>query len=170
MMGAANPEELLQHLMQADEFGVKLEVVGEDYVWEFFPSPLHQGIVKKIDRSVRPCPVGRGGCGCFTLMDAYIDFGRGSVKRPDIAIYCTEPPLTRQALRIIPDAVVEVVSPGTEKKDIDMGPLFYLAAGIKDVVVVNPDTATVYHFRRDGTVRHQTPCTISLECGCDLDA
>lgn len=169
-MGAANPQELLDHLMQADEFGVKLEVMGEDYVWEFFPSPLHQSIVKEIDRSVRPRTTESGGCDLFTLSNAYIQFGQGSFKRPDIAIYCTEPPLTRQALRVLPEAVVEVVSPGSEKKDLDMGPLFYLAAGIKDVVVVNPETATVYHFRREGTVRRQTPCTISLECGCDLDA
>ena len=44
-MGAASPEELLFHLMQADEFGIKLEVVEGDYTWEFFPSPLHQGTI-----------------------------------------------------------------------------------------------------------------------------
>ncbi len=169
-MGAANPQELLMRLMQADEFGVKLEVAGDDYIWEFFPSPFHQGVVREIDRSIRPQSTQGGGCGCYTLSDVYIDFGRGSVKRPDIAVYCEKPALTRQALTVIPEAVVEVVSPGSEKKDLDMGPPFYLSAGIKDVVVINPDTGTVYHFRRDKTVRRDSPCTILLECGCQLDA
>jgi hypothetical protein len=73
-MGAANPQELLWHLMQADEFGVKLEAGGNDYVWEFFPSPLHQGVVSDIYRSLRPSPGGgptsdRKGLGFYTLRD-----------------------------------------------------------------------------------------------------
>ena len=34
-------EDLSQRLMQADEFGLKLEIVQGMYTWEFFPSPLH---------------------------------------------------------------------------------------------------------------------------------
>jgi len=52
-MGAANPAELLEHLMQADEFGVKLEVVQGNFIWEFFPSPLHQGSSKTLNKVLR---------------------------------------------------------------------------------------------------------------------
>jgi len=59
MMGAANPSELLERLMQADEFGVKLEIVQGTYTWEFFPSPFHQSVVREVDRSVRPVKASR---------------------------------------------------------------------------------------------------------------
>lgn len=167
-MGAANPEELLEHLMQADEFGVKLEVVQDQFTWEFFPSPLHQGVIRDIDRSVRTEKGNDGGCGCYTLSDAYVKFADGSVKRPDLMIFCTKPPLTREALTVIPEAVVEVLSPGTERKDLDIGPPFYLSQGVKDVLVVNPETGVVHHFRRDRVARYTSPVAIQLEVGCEV--
>ena len=145
MMGAANPKELLLHLMQADEFGLKLEVVRGDYVWEFFPGPLHQGVVQEINKSVRPSAMGSALVhGCFCLPDVYIQFQDTSVKRPDLSIFRAKPPLTREAVTMSPEAVVEVLSPGTEKKDLDVGPGFYLSQGVKDVVVVNPELAVSF--------------------------
>lgn len=170
-MGAANPQELYERLMQADEFGVKLEVVQESYTWEFFPSPLHQATIREIDRSVRSVTQGSdAGCGCYTLSDAYFKFADGSVKRPDLAILCARPALSREALTVIPQAVVEVLSPGTERKDLDIGAPFYLSQGVKDVIVVNPETKAVHHFRRDGVRRLEGPTSIRLECGCELTA
>ncbi|AIE86293.1 Uma2 family endonuclease [Fimbriimonas ginsengisoli] len=169
MMGAANPVELLERLMLADQFGVKLEIVQGNPTWEFFPGPIHQGTVGDIHRSVRP----RSDCEqnyFFALSDAYVQFKDGSVKRPDLMVFCEKPELTRQALTVIPEAVVEVLSPGTEKKDLDVGPPFYLSQGVKDVVVVNPETHVVYHIRKDGARRLEGPVTIQLECGCELDA
>jgi len=154
--------------MQADEYGVKLEIVQENPVWEFFPSPLHQSIVQAIFLSVKPRTPGGNGCGCFCLMDAYVRFPDGSIKRPDMLILCERPPLTRDALTVVPEAVVEVVSPGSERKDLETGPPFYLSQGVKDVVVVNPETDSAWHFRRDGTVRRERPTSIALECGCSI--
>ena len=167
-MGAAGPEELLFHLMQADEFGLKLEVVEGEYTWEFFPSPLHQGVVRRIDRSARPTPGDDQGCGCFTLSDAYVQFADGSLKRPDLMVFCAEPPLTRQPLTVMPEAVVEILSPGGAKKDLQVGPPFYLSQGVKDVIVVDPEGGEARHFRRDGERKVPPGATIRLECGCEL--
>jgi len=83
-------------------------------------------------------------------------------------IFCSKPSLTREALTIVPDAVVEVLSPGTERKDLDIGPPFYLSQGVKDVLVVNPETAAVHHFRRDRVARYTGPVTLALEVGCEV--
>jgi len=135
--------------MQADEFGIKLEIVQGTYTWEFFPSPFHQGAVQRVQQSIRTKPGGVEGCGCFSIQDIYIRFPDGSIKRPDLSIFCKEPELTRQALTLVPDAVVEIVSPGGEKKDLDVGPSFYLSQGVKDVVVSNPDSLGVFRLRID---------------------
>ncbi len=167
-MGAANPEELMIQLMNADEAGVKLEVVQGEFTWEFFPSPLHQGMIRRLDRSVRPIPDDDRGCGCFTLSDAYVQFADGSVKRPDLRIYCNEPPLTRQALTIMPEAVVEVLSPRGERKDLQVGPPFYLSQGVKDVLVIDPERRQAHHFRTSGYLPVALGATVALECGCEL--
>ena len=155
-------------LMNADEAGVKLEVVGGEFTWEFFPSPLHQGYVRDLDRSVRPVRGDDRGCGCFTLPDAYLQFPDLSVKRPDLMIFCARPTLTRAPLTIMPEAVVEILSPRGERKDLQVGPPFYLANGIKDVLVVDPERRQAHHFRRDGYRPVALGADVRLECGCEL--
>jgi len=124
MIGAPNPEELLHAMMQADEHGVRLETIGDLHVWEMFPSPLHQGVIRKIDRSIKPDPRTGNGCGCFTLSAAYLELPDGSLRRPDLMVFCSEPVLTREALTVVPEAVFEIVSPGSEFKDLQLGPPF----------------------------------------------
>ncbi|RYG47760.1 Uma2 family endonuclease [bacterium] len=171
VMGLEDPEMLLHHLMQADEFGVKLEVEGSTQRWEFFPSPLHQGVIRRIDRSVRQKPgIARMGCSCFTLSDFYLQLKDGSLKRPDLAIFCEEPELTREALRVIPGAIVEILSPGSQEKDLTTGPPIYLASGVLDVLVVDPEKREVTHIRKDGRLTLPSPVDIELEMGCLVTA
>jgi Uma2 family endonuclease len=95
----------------------------------------------------------------------------GSFKRPDLSIFCTEPPDSDKALEVLPVAVVEILSPGYEDKDLGPdGAPFYLAHGVVDVVVVDPRTGVVFHFQRDRSpVTLQAPVTLDLTCGCSLD-
>lgn len=167
MRGAMNPQHFYETLVAADEVGVRLEMVMGNYSWEFHPSPLHTIAAKDIESSIRSIP-GRGGCGCYTLQDVYIVFPDGSFKRPDISIFCHRPEPTQEALKIIPEAVIEVVSPGSESKDLEIGPPFLLSQGVKDVVVFNPASRLVHHFRRDGSKQFQSAITIDLECGCTV--
>ena len=67
-----------------------------------------------------------------------------------------------------PEAVIEVISRGYEKKDLLMGVDFYLANGVKDVVVLDPRSGLVIHSRRDGSRDGQSPWRIHLECGCEV--
>lgn len=70
--------------------------------------------------------------GCFTLADTLIRFGDPdrSIKRPDLAIFYEEPADTDEALKVLPAAVVEVLSLGYEEKDLGVdGAPFYLAKG-----------------------------------------
>jgi len=156
-------------LLQADELGIRLEIVGGLPLWE--PSPVwkHQKAIDRIRASIEKLPQSSDpdeGCACIHISDVYVSFPDGSLKRPDIAIFCKEPAEEEEAITLVPKAVIEVISKGYEAKDLEIGPHFYLSQGVKDVVVFNPYTLLVLHVRKDRVTRQVSPVTIDLECGC----
>ena len=157
--------EVMRAMDEAREAGVRLEVHQGLPIWEFMPSPLHTMASVRIAASLRRASP-ESKCGCHGLPDMSILFPDGSLRRPDIAVYCELPPATQESARKLPEAVVEVVSPGSEVKDLELSPSFYLLHGIMDVVVFDPSTGSVAHFRRDGRTHHTSPVEIGLECGC----
>ena len=70
---------------------------------------------------------------------------------------------------MIPEAAIEIISPGYEYKDVVLNPHFYLAQGVKDVVVVDPRSKLVTHYRTTGVANHYAPVMIELLCGCRCD-
>lgn len=162
-----NQHEFEQLLHRADEIGVRLEMVGGLPLWEAAPALKHQAAVDRIRASIQKNAAAPDtGCACVHVSDVYIRFPDGSLKRPDVSIFCRWPEETDEAVTLIPEAVIEVVSKGYEAKDLEIGPRFYLLQGVKDIVVFDPYTLLVLHLRRDRAVRHISPVTIELECGC----
>ena len=156
-------EELVE---MADDAGVKLEITGGIPTWEAFPGMRHQKTIGRIFVSVER--LSGSECACFQVSDAYIKFPDGSLKRPDIAIFCEEPPDIDEAYPQIPEAVLEVLSKDYEKKDTEIGAPFYLEQGVKDVILFDPRTREVTHRRHDGTRLLKSPVKIELECGCQI--
>jgi len=156
------------HLLRANELGIRLEIVNGLPIWEAQPLYRHQKHVERIAQTIRPAERGQG-CQCIHVLDVYVQFPNG-LKRPDIAIFCREPTEQEQdeALNLIPEAVVEVVSKGSEAKDLEIGPPFYLSQGVKDVIVFDPATLLVLHVRTDHVSRTVAPVIIELECGCQV--
>ncbi len=159
------PEMPFSDFIRADEAGVRLEVVGGLPLWEAHPAPRHQRAVDRIRATLRPAE-GTAGCECVDLADVYVRFPDGSLKRPDISIFSREPEEEDEAVTLLPEAVIEILSPGYEAKDLEFGPRFYLSQGVKDVVVFDPLTLVVLHIRREGARRLISPVELSLECGC----
>jgi len=163
---AISEEQLWSVMRAADEIGVKIEFAAGVPLWEAMPSPRHQRVVKAIDASLTRNRSQGSDCGCVSYMDVAVRFPDGSFKRPDISVFCREPDEEDQAVTLVPEAVIEVVSQGYESKDFQFGPPFYLGQGVKDVVIVEPLTLLVLHIRSGGTRRLTSPVTIELECGC----
>ncbi len=157
-------------LLDADEMGIRLEMVGGLPIWEAKPVLKHQRAVDRIRASIRTLPIiGNGpGCACFHYADVYIAFPDGSFKRPDVSIFCAEPEEEEEAITLIPEAVIEIISKGYEAKDLEIAPPFYLGQGVKDVIVYDPYTLVVLHIRRNQSERHISPVNLELECGCSV--
>ncbi len=157
-------------LLRADELGIRLEIVAGLPIWEPSPVYKHQKAVDRIRATIAkaaaPSDAEQQACPCIHTADVYIHFPDGSLKRPDISIFCNEPEEEEEALTLVPEAVIEVISKGYEAKDLEIGPQFYLSQGVKDVVVFNPYTLVVLHARRDRVARHVSPVDLVLACGC----
>jgi len=155
---------MIHPLLTAEELGIRLEIVAGLPLWEAQSGYKHQKAVDRIRQSIQPAL--SSACACVHIADVYVSFPDGSLKRPDISIFCQEPQEEDAPITLIPQAVIEVISKGYEAKDLDIGPPFYLAQGVKDVVVFNPYTLVVLHVRRDRVQRWLSPVEIGFECGC----
>lgn len=155
--------------LRAEELGIRLEIVAGLPIWEAHPVYKHQKAVDRIRATIQKRDPDNE-CECIHAADVYVQFGDGSLKRPDVAIFFREPDEEEDVISLVPEAVVEVVSKGYEAKDLEIGPPFYLAQGVKDVIVFDPATLLVLHARRDGTRRLTSRVSIDLECGCRLEA
>jgi Uma2 family endonuclease len=157
---------MMQKFLSADELGIHLEIVGGLPIWESHPTYKHQKAIDRIRGSISRYEKEQGTCQCVHISDVYISFQDGSLKRPDISIFCEEPIEEDEAITLIPEAVIEIISKGYEAKDLEIGPHFYLSQGIKDVVVFDPYSLLVLHIRKDKVSRQISPVEISFECGC----
>ena len=63
-----------------------------------------------------------------------------------------EPPPSRGYADVIPDLVLEVVSPNDRQRNIDAKTQMWLDAGVRLVLVAYPETREVYAHHDDGSV------------------
>jgi Uma2 family endonuclease len=115
--------------LRADELGIRLEIVAGLPIWEAYPLYRHQKAVGRIRATIKPAPSRPIERACVHASAVYVSFPDGSLKRPDIAIFCREPDEEDEAITLIPEAVIEVISKGYEAKDLEIGPHFYLSQG-----------------------------------------
>ena len=148
---------------------IRLMLLGPQQrpIWEASPSPLHQIFVRDIETSIRAAADTSDDCACEHIADAYIRLPDRSLVRPDIAIFCEPIPRQREAYAAVPAAVIEIVSPNYEAKDYEELPPIYLANGVRDVVVVDPEQGVFTHYRPGQSRAIQPlPRQLQLACGC----
>jgi hypothetical protein len=150
--------------LKAEELGIRLEVVSGLPIWEAHRLETPEGSRPHptIHQSARCCMQLRARCRRVRSVQGWFSQAPG---RRDI---CREPDEQEDAITLIPEAVVEVVSKGYEAKDLEIGPPFYLAQGVKDVIVFDPTSLLVLHARTVRTTRQVSPQAIELSCGCTL--
>ena len=152
--------------LRAEELGIRLEYVNGIPIWEASPVIRHQRIVDRIRASITATHSEGERCGCIHYADIYILFPDGSTKRPDISIFCEEPAEEDTMCEMIPEAVIEVLSKGYEKKDTEVSLPFYLSQGIRDIVIFDPATNRGSHYHDGQTDDFQSPVQLTFACSC----
>jgi Uma2 family endonuclease len=89
-----------------------------------------------------------------------------SVRAPDVAFIASDrvAPFVHHAgyLPLAPDLVAEVVSPGDSSSDVESKALGWLDAGVRRVLVVDPQTSTIRVYRPGSQIRVHTDGYIDL--------
>ncbi len=143
----------------------KMEWVNGLPIWEASPVLRHQKKTLDIQMSLLS-HANQIGCECLPIADVTILFPDGSVKRPDIAVYCALPDEQDKMTTVLPEAVIEIISPGYEKKDWEVSLPFYLSQNIPDIVIFDPATNKVAHYHEGETDEYDSPVELTFACGC----
>ena len=153
-------------LALGEEIGLKFELTDGGITWEAYPGVDHQEIVFNVQTSLERLRAVERGCECYQGADVDLALPDGTVKRPDVSVWCRKPQEREGFVREVPEAVVEIVSPGYEAKDLVHGPPIYLRNGVKDVVVFDRAKNEVHHWGPQGHRVVSSPTTFDLACGC----
>ncbi len=118
------------------------------------PSYPHQIIGGSIHAQLLAFRNGRKGP-CVPLIapaDVQLDRDEKTIVQPDVMIVCDRSKILRQRVFGAPDFIVEVLSPSTRKKDMNLKMMKYSAAGVREYWLVDPDSrqVVVYDLEHDG--------------------
>ncbi len=88
--------------------------------------------------------------GGLLLQDVFVRLPEDQYLAPDIAWWTAQrrPVLSSGAVDVVPDLVVEVLSPATRANDLGAKRELYLDAGVEELWLTDPDAATVVRVRR----------------------
>jgi Uma2 family endonuclease len=149
-------------LITAEEFarmpephdGTLLELVRGEVVEVSRPKPRHGHICSKIDRRLGIF-VEQHNLGWILVNDTGVIVERDpdTVRGPDLCFYSLErmPTIPETYSECAPELAVEVLSPDDRMTDVREKVREYLAAGVKLVWVVDPDTKSLMVYT--GTLR-----------------
>jgi Uma2 family endonuclease len=81
----------------------------------------------------------------LVLQDVFVVFPGGSHLAPDISWWSAarRPPRSDGAVGVIPDLVVEVLSPSTRVNDLGVKREVYMRSGVRELWLADPDARTV---------------------------
>ena len=74
---------------------------------------------------------------------------------PDLLVVCNEKKISDgKACRGAPDFIIEILSPGTEKRDLHVKKLLYAQAGVKECWFINRDTLYKCSLENGSFIEH----------------
>ena len=141
------------------------------------PSLLHQLILFEIGYGLRnqadQCPQ---GCTVFVApLDVQLDCDDRTMVQPDVLVICGKEKMKSRHLYGAPDLAIEILSPSTRRKDLFIKGNKYMAAGVREYWVVDPDKRQIIQFdyEHDAMIRlytfEQTVPVLISEGMCKID-
>ena len=114
------------------------------------PNTFHQLIAGELYRQIANYIVEQdGACTPFiSPVDVQLDNDEKTMLQPDIAIVCNPGQIVRRNIMGAPDFVLEVISPGSRRKDYIIKLHKYEDAGVREYWLVDPNqkVVLVYFF------------------------
>lgn len=143
-------------------FDERLEIIkGHLYKMSPAPSRIHQKILGRIYNPIYNKLNGYG-CEVYTApFDVRLakktqdDKEVFTVVQPDIVVICDQNKLDKRGCIGAPDIVIEILSPGNNKKELVNKYEVYEEAGVKEYWIVSPSDKTFFRYILDGAGKFQ---------------
>ena len=132
----------------------------EGQAWAMSPAPMRQH--QKLSHSLtllfgnflkgKPCEAYEAPFDVLLPAGDEPDDEVDTVVQPDLVVICDKSKLTVAGARGAPDLVVEILSPSTQKKDLNEKFRLYERQGVREYWVVDPGNRSiqVWHLGEDG--------------------
>lgn len=113
------------------------------------PVPLHQMVVSVISRVLEDIAEGSGGITFFAPLDVFL--ADHSIPQPDV-IYISKGrrSILGERLEGAPDLLIEVLSPGTARRDRLQKLNLYLESGVREYWLVDPKARQIEFLVNEG--------------------
>ncbi|MCD8365590.1 MAG: Uma2 family endonuclease [Clostridiales bacterium] len=119
------------------------------------PSTLHQRISARLSASIVQYIQTHGGpCESFSAPFAvFLNEDDKNYVEPDISVICNPDKITENGCLGAPDWIIEIVSPGSRRKDYMIKLFKYRSAGVREYWIVDPekDRILIYNFESEDT-------------------
>lgn len=117
------------------------------------PTTFHQLMAGEVYRQIANYIMDEGGaCTPFiSPIDVQLDNDEKTMIQPDVVIVCKPEQIVRRNIIGAPDFVLEVISPGTRRRDYIMKLFKYEHAGVREYWIVDPykKRVMVYFFESE---------------------
>lgn len=117
------------------------------------PTTFHQLMAGEVYRQIANYIMDEGGaCTPFiSPIDVQLDNDEKTMIQPDVIIVCKPEQIVRRNIMGAPDFVLEVISPGTKRRDYVMKLSKYEKAGVREYWIVDPykKRVMVYAFQSE---------------------
>ena len=132
----------LDEFMRLPE-GTLAEFIGGEILMSPSPRARHQQVSFRIGKALDAW-VGDRGLGRVDVAPLDVHLPNGDVVQPDVLYVSTARiGIVQDWVRGAPDLVVEVLSPETRRRDLDVKSDLYLGNGVREAWLVDPDADTI---------------------------
>lgn len=152
------------------EDGERWELIhGRPYNMTPAPSPRHQELSSELLRQFanylldKPCKVYGAPFDVRLPENDEHDEDIQTVVQPDISVVCDSSKIDDRGCKGSPDLIIEILSPGTARKDMKEKYLLYEKSGVKEYWLVDPTAKTVVVFTQVAERRYGRPEVYSEE-------
>ncbi len=129
---------------------VRAELIDGQIYYQAAPSRIHQDLLSELHYQIKDYIRSKGGpCKVYPAPFAVkLSEDRRNIVEPDISVICNPDKLTDRGCTGAPDWIIEIVSPGNSSHDYVLKLNLYMAAGVREYWIVNPQVKSilVYYF------------------------
>ncbi len=117
------------------------------------PSYMHQRLVMELSGTIREhIRNNHGDCQVLPApLAVRLNADDKTYVEPDISVLCDQTKISERGIEGAPDFIIEIVSPGTQKRDYGIKLFNYRNAGVREYWIVNPvqKIVNVYCFENE---------------------